>query len=34
MVKEKQSAKAVLEALKIEMAQPHIDCVCSRGVVP
>jgi hypothetical protein len=24
MVKEKQSAKAVLEALKIEMAQPHM----------
>jgi hypothetical protein len=24
MVKEKQSAKAILEALKIEMAQPHM----------
>jgi hypothetical protein len=24
MVKEKQSAKAVLEALKIDMAQPHM----------
>jgi hypothetical protein len=24
MVKEKKSAKAILEALKIEMAQPHM----------
>jgi hypothetical protein len=24
MVKEKQSAKAILEALKIEMARPHM----------